>query len=92
MIPERAQDKRIDFRGASILSENMEIQNGGKNMDGQGHSDRIAGGKEKHISGTQRTSSPCYKVTKILSNYTHGQVLCAKQNLQAMLNCPFIPG
>ena len=62
----------------------MEIQNGGKTIGRQGHSDRIAGGNEKHISGTQRISSPCYKVTKKLSNCTHGQAFCTKQNLQAM--------
>lgn len=75
VIPEKGsgQENR-KFRGACILSENMEIQNGDKNMGRQGHSDRIASGNEKHISETQRIGSPCYKVTKKLSNCTHGQV------------------
>lgn len=67
MIPEKGSGQE-EFRGASILSENMEIQNGGKDMGRQGQSDRIAGGSEKHISGTQRISSPCYMATKKLSN------------------------
>lgn len=37
-------------------------QNVGRKMDGKGHSDKVSGGNEEHVIGSQRKGNPCYKV------------------------------
>lgn len=46
----------------------MNINHVSRDADGNGHSDEVSDGTEKHVIGNRRKGAPCYKIVKNLAD------------------------
>ena len=63
------QKKRRAVEKASLVLDYLSNpeEDVSRNMDGEGHSDKVLDGTEEYITRNWRKGDPCYKVAKILA-------------------------